>query len=287
MNSIALYQKFSPGLATALSAGICFALAQTASADPVSDTHIFRAGLFEQDIDVKGHVVRDTQFGENLNLDLDLDEVLGLDDSATTGFLMYQWRFTEKWSLQAFYSQMQNDGKVRASRDFTFDGKEYTAGLTLETEFNLDTLLVVANYSFIKNDRMELGAGFGLHAFDIETVISLDARLEGENNNPGGRKRSTSELLAPLPNLRGFGTYMINPKWSIQGSLGWLSFNYDDYDGDYLYVNVATEYRFTERFGVGLAYQISEIDVSHDSKHGEQSFDFDLYGPSLYLTYGF
>jgi hypothetical protein len=287
MNSITRSQKLSHGLVTALSTGIFFALAQTALANPLTDTHIFRVGVFEQDLDVKGHAVRDTQLDMDLNIDLDLDKVLGLDESSTTGFFMYQWRFAEKWSLQAFYSQLKNDGKAKASRDFTFDGKEYTAGLTLETEFNLDTLLVVANYSFIKNDRMELGAGFGLHAFDIETVISLDARLEGENNNPGGRKRSTSELLAPLPNLRGYGTYMITPKWSIQGALGWLSFKYDDYDGDYLYVNVATEYRFTERFGVGAAYQISDIDVSHDSSHGEQSFEIDLYGPSLYLTYGF
>ena len=287
MNSIALSQKLSRGLVTVLSAGLCFALAQTALANPITDTHIFRLGAFEQDIDIKGHAVRDNQFGDDLNFDLDLDKVLGLDESATTAFLSYQWRFGEKWSLQAFYSQMKNDGKVKASRDFTYDGQEYTAGLTLETEFNLDTLLVAANYSFIRNDRLELGAGFGLHAFDIETVISLDARLEGENANPGGRKRSTSELLAPLPNLRGFGTYMITPKWSVVGQLGWLSFNYEDYDGDYLYINLATEYRFTDRFGVGVSYQVSEVDVSHDSKHGEQSFDIDLYGPSLYLTYGF
>ena len=252
------------------------------SANPLNDTHIFRAGALHQDMDISGYVIR----GDAPKVELDFDEVFGLDDSITSAFLMYQWRFSERWSLHATYSRLESDGGVVTSRDFNWNGQDYEAGLELESDFKLDTLLAVVNYSFIKDDRKELGAGFGVHAFDIDADVRLAARLEGEDGERSG-SRTRSELLAPLPNLRVFGTYLFTERWSIAGSAGWLSFNYDDFDGDYLFLNLTTEYRFTPRFGVGLAYQVSEIDVTNDSNSSEKSFDIDLNGPSIYLTYGF
>lgn len=257
-----------------------------ALADPLSDTHLFRLGVYEQDIDVAASATR-RGFPE---VEIDFDESLGLDESATSIFFQYQWRFKEKWTLSAFYTTLEADGEKIATRDFNWDGQDYQAGLNLSTEFNVDTYLIAADYSFIKSDRLEVGAGFGLHAFDIETTLEIEARIEDAEDGESARGRAVrnnSDLLAPLPNVRGFARYMVTPKWAVMGSLGWLSFNYEDYDGDYLFLTALTEYRFTENFGVGFAYQVSEIDVSNDNGKRKRKYDIDQYGPSIYLTYGF
>ena len=77
-------------------------------------------------------------------LDLMIDERVAelLEESAETYFFSYQWRFMEKWSLQAFYSQFEASGRKIATKDFNYDGVEYTAGVGLETDFNLDTYLL-------------------------------------------------------------------------------------------------------------------------------------------------
>ena len=77
------------------------------------------------------------------------------------------------------------------------------------------------------------------------------------------------------------------PTWELPLSGGWLSFAYEDYDGGYLFLTAYTEYRFADRFGIGLSYQAVEIDVTHDDSGGRGKFDIELYGPSSYLTYGF
>ncbi|QFU77301.1 hypothetical protein EY643_17450 [Halioglobus maricola] len=265
----------------------CIAGSQQAVGNPISDTHIFRVGAYEQDIDVAASATR----GGAPEVEIDFDKALGLDDSATTLFFQYQWRFKENWTLSAFYTNMSADGSNTAGRDFNWDGVDYKAGARLDTEFGVDTYLIAVDYSFIKTDKLDIGAGFGLHAFEIETDIEAEVGIVEDGNTDdsirGRVARNTTELLAPLPNIRGFARYMITPKWAVLGSLGWLSANYEDYDGDYLFLTALTEYRFTENFGIGASYQISEIDVTNDNGNRKRAFDIDQYGPSIYLTYGF
>ena len=246
----------------------------------LEDTHRFRLGAYKQDIDVTGSVTKNPL----PEVELDFDKVLGLEDSSETYFFSYQWRFKEKWSLQAFYSQLGATGKKIATKDFNYDGVEYTAGAKLETDFDLDTYLLAVNYSFVHDDKKEFGVGFGLHAFDIDTTIAGAVGVGGEER---GGVRTSGEVVAPLPNLRFFGTYMITSKWEVSLSGGWLSFSYDDYDGDYLFLTAFTEYRFTDNFGIGISYQVAEIDVAHEDSSGKEKFDMELYGPSIFLTYGF
>lgn len=246
----------------------------------IEDTHRFRLGVYEQDIDVSAAVQRDP-FPE---VELDFDKVLGMEDSSNTIFLGYQWRYTEKWSLQVYYSELEASGKKAATRDFNFNGKEYSAGVLLESDFELDTLLVATSYSFVRDSKKEFGLGVGLHAFDIDTTISAAVAIDsvGEQGT-----RASGDVIAPLPNARAFGTYMITPRWEVSATAGWLSFSYDDYSGAYLYISLYTEYRFTERFGAGFSFQAADIDVEVDDSNSGKEFNIDLYGPSIYLTYGF
>ncbi|MCP4925635.1 MAG: hypothetical protein GY916_06810, partial [Gammaproteobacteria bacterium] len=99
--------------------------------------------------------------------------------------------------------------------------------------------------------------------------------------------RTTGEVTAPLPNFRAYGTYLINDKWEVSATGGWLSFDYDEYEGGYLFLTASTEYRFTKGFGMGLSYQISEIDITQENSKSKKEFKMDFLGPSIYLTYGF
>ena len=261
---------------------IAFALTapNAAWANSIEDTHRFRLGVYKQDVDVTGSVTRDS-FPP---VDVDFDRVLGLEESNTTAFLSYQWRFTENWSLSAFYTQMEAEGEKVASKDFNFNGQEYTAGTRLKTDFNLDTYLIAANYSPIRDSRKELGVGFGFHVFDIESTIAAEVGLTGFEQEGS---RTTSEVTAPLPNLRAYGTYMVTDRWEVSVSTGWLSFSDEEFSGDYLYLTAFTEYRFTKNFGVGLSYQVAEVDLTKEDSKSKKEFDMEFYGPSVFLTYGF
>ncbi|RLA32015.1 MAG: hypothetical protein DRR11_09395 [Gammaproteobacteria bacterium] len=249
-------------------------------ANSIEDTHRFRLGVYEQDVDVTSSATK----APLPEIEIDFDKVLGLEDSSTSAFLSYQWRFSENWSLQAFYSQMETSGKKVAQKDFNYNGEEYTVGMRLDTDFDLDTYLVSVSYSLIRDSRKEFGLGFGLHVFDIETTIAAAVGVQGSVQED---TRTTAQVTAPLPNLRAYGTYLITDRWEVSAAAGWLSLNYEDYEGNYLYLTAFTEYRITNNFGMGLSYQIAEIDVTENDGTSKKEFNMDFLGPSIYLTYGF
>jgi hypothetical protein len=130
-------------------------------------------------------------------------------------------------------------------------------------------------------------AGFD---FNFDATLTTTLGIEGGEIEDGivrETTRAAADALAPLPNLRAGATYLITPRWEVMAGGGWLSLEIDDIDGNYTYLNFGTEYRITERFGVGAAYQLSKMDVTSTNSDGLDSFDVEFSGPSIYLSYGF
>ncbi|MFT5333533.1 MAG: hypothetical protein ACJAUG_002186 [Halioglobus sp.] len=264
----------------------CAALysASSMAVDSIEDTHTFRLGMFSQTADIKAVSSLDGL----PPIEVDLVDDLGLDDSSELGYGSYRWRFAEKWALTAVFERLDLDGRGFAAKDFNFDGEAFSLGAGVDVEYTMDTYLIDVTYSFIRNENWEVIVGLGLHAFDIETVIS--GRLEVDSDMGGNVLEASSaaaDVLAPLPNFRGGVKYMITPRWEVNASVGWLSLEVDDIDGEYAYADIGTEYRITEHFGIGATYQISQIDVTSQEDNGFNKLDVDFSGPSVYLSYGF
>ena len=64
------------------------------------------------------------------------------------------------------------DGTRATERDFNFDGFEFQAGASLDTELSVDTYILDVMYSLYQTDRAEIMFGGGIHAIDLEASIS-------------------------------------------------------------------------------------------------------------------
>jgi hypothetical protein len=271
------------GLAVATVAFCAESLAGTTIFD---DRHRFHLGYARQDAEAKV-----TSSVDPLPpIEIDLQDDLNVDNSSASILAAYQWRFAEKWTLGLTYQRLSLDGDGLAARDFNFDGEEYRAGAQVNTEFTMDTYRLDVSYALIRNDQWELMVGLGVHTFVIETALEAQVSLEdGGGDSPlvDEFTKETADVLAPLPNLRAGVAYLITPRWSVTGSVGWLGLNIGDFSGSYTYADVATAYRFTERFGIGASYQIAELDAKIDDSDGFDEVNIKLPGPSIYLVYGF
>ena len=255
-----------------------------AFASSMTDTHSFRLGGYSQDADI---LITST-VPPLPPIEVDFINDLGMDDSSTSLYASYRWYFTPKWSMSVTYQQLDLDGDGQATKDFNYEGRLYTAGVAISSEFQMDTYLIDVAYSFIRNEKWEVMVGGGIHAFDIDSVIVGEALVTDGTDIIGSEiARVNAEVLAPLPNLRAGVIYGITPKWEVHGSAGWLSLKINEIDGKYTYLDVGTEYRFTERFGVGATYQVSAIDVTSTKGNGTEIVDIEFTGPSIFLTYGF
>lgn len=163
--------------------------------------HTLIAGVLYQDVVAEERETVDPLPRQTINLGH-----LGVDETDTTWYLEYRYRFGEKWGLVASAQNFTSQGSIGPHRKFNFDGVEFPVGVGMHTKIDVDTYVV---YSIYRSHRAELSLGGGVHAFDFEVDITGTV-LAGSNK--GEKSFAASDLLAPLPNLRAQLFYAFSPR---------------------------------------------------------------------------
>jgi hypothetical protein len=216
---------------------------------------------------------------------VDIEDVLGIDTSHTSAWAGFRWRFSERWALNFHFDRFDQSGEAIVDEEFNLDGTIYPVGARITTDFRADAYVFDISYNIWDASNYEAGIGLGLHAFELE----LDASAALQVGDDYVEYSATSEtLIAPVPNLRLYGTYAFNEKTAFIANAGWLSLTYEDYDGSYYYISGNLEYRFTQRWGAGIGAQYTDIDVEHDSGGGDfERLDVSFTGIQAYITFSF
>ena len=215
---------------------------------------------------------------------VDLDD-LGMDKEDWSWALEGRWRFKPNWMLVALAYQFDQDGSRETVRDFNFDGKEFQAGASLDTEIKINTYILDVMYRVFDHERSEIYVGGGIHAIDLEASISGRAFVADVERE---RATGSSEILAPLPNIRAQGFYAFSDKWGAAVAMGWLSANYEEYDGSFAYLHPRLVYAFAEHWSLTAGYQYVNIDLTRKkSSNRESEFNMDFKGPTVFVTYRF
>ena len=210
---------------------------------------------------------------------------LDIDDTNTQAAFSFRWRFTDRWRLTFDYLGLDNDGDVRADfDDLEFGDIKASGFLAVDTEFETDFYIAQVGYSFLKNERAELGIGGGLHIVDFDTTLKVSA---GINEASGSVESDSVDITAPLPNVLGYGAYAITSKLSVDGGVGWFGLDYGDYSGNLVTLVANLEYRLTKNFGVGVGYNYVDMDLTIDKSKRKDKYDLDYKGPVAYISASF
>ncbi len=271
--------------ATLLAGHFCFASVAVMAEEDISSRfftakHVIGIGAAHQEADA---AIR-ASVSDLPEVEVDLDD-LGMGDDYTSWSLEYRWRFAPRWMLSAMAYTFDEDGRRSVERDFNFDGVVFKAGASVDTELSIDTYIVDVVYEVYQSEQLEIMLGGGLHAFDLETSITGRAFIGDIERE---RTTGTSELLAPLPNLRAQALYQISDHWGAYMAAGWLSASYEDFDGDFAYLHARAGYWFNEHWAASLGYQWVDIDLTQEkSRDRETQLDATFRGPTLQLIYRF
>jgi len=210
---------------------------------------------------------------------------LGIDDTETNLYFGARWRFTERWRLTFNYFGLDTKNKLQKNfDDLDFGDIEASGFLAVDTRLQTDFYVVQAGYSFLKNERAELGIGGGLHIVDFDTTLKVSA---GINDVSGSKQSDSVDITAPLPNILGYGAYAITPKLSVDGGVGWFGLEYGDYSGNLVTLMANLEYRLTKNFGVGVGYNYVDMDLTIDKSNRKDKYDLDYKGPVAYISASF
>ena len=272
------YRLFALLLGSILSGSV---FAAGSSLNPVlDDKFTFRLGATYMKADGSFSSTRDGEPTNSISTG-DLD----VDDRNTNLYVGARWRFTERWRLTFNYFGLNNDNNITENFDeLDFGDIDASGFLAVDTKFKTDFYVAQVGYSFLKNERAELGIGAGVHVVDFDTRL----KVEGNINGVGGSVQSDSvDLTAPLPNVLGYGAYAFTPKLFVEGGVGWFSLDYNDYSGNLVTLVANLEYRLTKNFGVGVGYNYVDMDLKIDKSKRKDKYNLDYKGPVAYISASF
>jgi len=234
----------------------------------LQDRWMFRLGVYSPSVDTTASL---NGSGGRVGTSVNFEDDLNLADRKTMPTFLATARLGERWRIEGEYFSLKRSGSRSLSKTINWGDNSYTFGTTVDSEFNSEIYRLAAGYSFLKNDREELGVVLGLHVTDFTAAIGTA--------NLGTKKGDT---LAPLPTIGLYGAYAIAPKWLLSGRVDYFSLKYSDYDGKLLNASAGVDYRFHRNFGAGLAYRYIDYDltVTKSSYTGEINYRFS--GPVLY-----
>jgi len=250
----------------------------------LSRKHTFFIGAFFQEAHAEMRETVDPLPRARVNLGH-----LGVDETDTSWYIEYRGRLWDRWGVAAGAQNFTGQGTIENGTEFNFDRITYPVGARLHTTLDVDTYFFDFEYQVYRSNRAEFRVGLGIHAFEFDAKIT--GTLSGGRERLFGWEREravgASDLLAPLPNLRISGFYAFTSRWSVGAAAGWFSANVDEWDGQFIYLHARTHYRFTEHFGIGMGYQLTDVDVTRERQRRESEYDVKFTGPTLHLTYGF
>jgi hypothetical protein len=197
--------------------------------------------------------------GSNINF----ANTLGGDTSVSVFRADATWAISGKHGLDFSWYDIDLRGRRALSADVVYNGQTYTLGTTVESRFRTNVYKLSYGYTFHREGRHEITGLLGAHIVNFQT--SLSATSLG--------KFDLFSVTAPLPSFglawKARWSDRLNTRLSLQ-YFG-ISLQDDKYSGHFTDFLAATEYRFTDRMGVGAGY--NRFDLNADLKSGSHKLN--------------
>ncbi|WP_447983132.1 hypothetical protein [Nitrospira sp. Nam74] len=179
------------------------------------------------------------------------------------------YRFNDRHSLGISYYRLLRDSNRTVDTDLTVKDITIAAGASVTSSLNFDLWRLIYNYSFYRNDKVELGISPSLYMIRMKFDIAGSSTCSGTLADCTGQSTSfgssSEELTVPLPSLGGYVNYHITPKLSSQVRFDWFYLKVgNNFTGSMFEFYAGLEYRLFTHLGLGASYDRlqANVDVS-------------------------
>jgi hypothetical protein len=249
-----------------LAAAGLLALATPALAQPPAGTWNDLPDRFQIDAGYF-HLEADTVLRFEGSDEVDFERDLAVPDGTDTFWLDATWRAGRRHQIKLSFTRLSRDRQDRVlTRDFTWGGETYEAGLTADTETGANLFGGYYRFALLHDERYEAGPTVGIGH------LSLDARIRATGT--GGGASGTIDRSASIGSITGaVGGYA--SAWPAKRLVVY---------GDFLYIKVnpgesqasVTDWRLGANY-----YVFRNAGVAAQYKYNHYRYDRDILSSEL------
>jgi hypothetical protein len=254
--------------------------AENASADSPWATYGLSGGVFISDTNTS------IRLGTGVGVDLDAEDLLGLDSTNTVFRIGGLWRFSDnqRHRVDLSWFAFHRSGSKTVGEGFEFensDGEtvEIEAGTEVDAFFDIDIYQLAYSYSFLQDDRVDFAAILGLYIMPIDFGIKVAGVVDQEGKQ---------DVIAPLPTLGLRLDIVLTPKWYFRSGTQLFYLEYEQFKGSLLAAHTALEFKPWTHLGIGLGADSFKLRVEADGEDYPSidlkgNLEFDYFGLQAYL----
>lgn len=220
--------------------------------------------------------VRLDALGGRVGTTLSMEDDLGIQDSATAQDLTFGVRLGRRHRIELEQFGVDRDGTRDNTRQITVGNDTFDAGVVLDSAFDMDVTRLGYAYSFLHDEKKEVGIHAGVH------ITDMFFRVTAELRPVTSATEEIAQTTAPLPVIGVQGAFQFLPRWTMHGRAQIFRLAAGDYDGEINHLALAFEHSTFKRVGIGVALDFFEVNLESkdDSFLGEFSLKF--AGPRIF-----
>jgi len=195
-----------------------------------------------------------------LAVNIDLEDMLGLDSEQSVFRVDGVWRFSEnrRHRFDLSWFSYKRDSTKMVLNDFDVEGPDGSritvpAGTSVESQFEADIFKGAYSYSFIQDDRVDLGVGIGLYVMPIKSGLKAAGVVDVSE---------AASFTAPLPVLGLRADIALTPKWFLRFGSELFYLEYDSFKGSLVNASTKLEYNPWKHVGLGLGVESFRLNIT-------------------------
>lgn len=209
---------------------------------------------------------------------VDFTNTLGGDTSTNAFRFDGLYRFNDYHAVGVSWYRVGLSGQKALNQQIQIDDKIISAGASTQTSLNFNIYRLLYNYSFYRNDKVELGVSPGLYMMNTKFSFAAQGTINGQTATS---TTVNEQLTLPLPSIGLVANYNITPKLQFQSRYDFFYLTVNQYTGSMFEFYAGLEYRFFQHFAMGAAFDRLTAGLNAS---GSSGFDIN-FGYNLAYVY--
>lgn len=247
---------------------------EVAPANDTGNRLLLEVGTLSSDVDTNLQI---NGANGRIGTQIDLEDDLGFETGKQINRLDLRYRFTPRHSLKYSFFQLDRNARYVIDRTVVIGETEYAVDADIRASFDYLTHSVSYGYALRSNDTSDLDLLAGLYY--IDTGLSVRAAGTGQFEDFTG--------AGPLPLIGLNYERQLSEKWNLGTRATVFKLDIGDYNGSLVDARVRVDYRFTDRFGLGLAYNWQRLNAGVKDENARGDFDMTMRGFELAAVFRF
>jgi hypothetical protein len=193
---------------------------------------------------------------------LDLEGPAGKKEIGNV-FFGAEWRVASRHRISGIFFSTKKDRQLSFNQSVTIGDDTLVPPATLASESKNQFIFATYQYSFVKNDDVELSGLIGAYVNKFSADISGTATVSNSNGTTTINKALAyrPEVTVPLPLIGASVNWFASPRVTLGASLSGMKAKIGDVDGSVYVATVSAEYMITRNIGAGVSYMHTDADV--------------------------